>query len=116
VKNPYSVLGVNRGATDEVIRKAWLEMVRRYPPETAPGKFREIREAFETISTRTRRLRHYLFSTDCHIDGPIEALTGELDQPANRRPPALYDLRKMIERSFDAVYLQRRRNGKNDDE
>lgn len=107
MKNPYDVLDVDPKATDEEIRRAWIEMVHRYPPETSPGKFREIREAFDAISTRTRRLRSYLFSTDCHIENPIEALTGELKRPAARRPPALYDLRKMIARSFDTVYLKK---------
>jgi DnaJ-class molecular chaperone len=107
VKNPYSVLGVGREATDEEIRKAWLAMVHRYPPETAPGKFRKIREAFETIETRSRRLRYYLFSTDCHSDNPIEALIGELERPAVRRPPSQHELQRMIERSFDTVYLQK---------
>jgi hypothetical protein len=107
MKNPYTILGVDPKAGDEEIRKAWLDKVRKFPPETAPEKFREIRQAYDAISTHTLRLRRYLFSTDCDIDDPLEALTAQLEQPANRRPPPFGELQAMINHCVKALYCER---------
>jgi curved DNA-binding protein CbpA len=106
VKNPYKILGVKLDATDEMIRKAWLEKVHQFPPETASEKFKEIREAYEKIGTRSSRYRNYLMSTDCYIDSPFEALTQELEDISNRRPPSINELQTIISQSFDQIYSQ----------
>lgn len=45
--DPFSVLGVPRGASEAEVRARYLELVKQFPPDQAPDKFREIREAFE---------------------------------------------------------------------
>ena len=112
VNDPYRILGVTPQADDAAIRKAWLEKVRLYPPERSPEKFREVREAYDAIATRTKRLRHYLFSTDCYLSCPIEALTTEIEDPDNRTPPSAETMRSIIRQSFDAVYSRDERRGK----
>jgi len=57
-------LGVQKGASDEEIRKSYLQLVRRHHPDAkgnlnldkavAEGKFREIHEAYEALSPRSR--------------------------------------------------------------
>lgn len=111
VKNPYRLLGVTPDAGDEEIRKAWLEKVRRFPPENAPDEFRMMREAYETISTRTKRLRHYLFSTDSYSTCPFEALTTQLETPANRTPPSMEELNELITQQFDTMHVTRKNRG-----
>ena len=47
--DPYDVLGVDRDADDEAIRRRYLELVRENPPERAPERFAEIREAYDRL-------------------------------------------------------------------
>lgn len=46
--DPFQVLGVSRDAGEAEVRARYLELVKQYPPEREPEKFREIREAYET--------------------------------------------------------------------
>ena len=64
MNDPWLLLGVPRDADDETIRRAWLEAVRRHPPERDPARFQAIRAAFERIDTRRRRLALALFETE----------------------------------------------------
>jgi len=45
--NPYAVLGVKGDATPADVRSAYLSLVRQFPPDKAPERFREIHEAYE---------------------------------------------------------------------
>lgn len=58
MSDPYSVLGVGRGATDQEIKKAYREKSRKYHPDSysdeaqkkwAEDKFREVQEAYNQI-------------------------------------------------------------------
>ncbi len=58
MKDPYTILGVSREATDEEIKKAYRELARKYHPdnyadtnlsELAEEKMKEINEAYEAI-------------------------------------------------------------------
>lgn len=61
MKTPFDILGVSDDATDEAIKKAYLQKVRQYPPERAPEQFQKIRTAFEAIQTQHQRLKYQLF-------------------------------------------------------
>ena len=56
--DPYKVLGIDRTATDEEVKKAYRELARKYHPDNyvntpladlAEEKMKEINEAYETI-------------------------------------------------------------------
>ena len=58
MKDPYSVLGIPRTATDEEIKKAYRDLARKYHPDNyqnssladlASEKMKEINEAYDTI-------------------------------------------------------------------
>ncbi len=56
----YIILGVSRGADLNKIKKAYRTVVKKYHPDTSHsyddvGKFREIREAYETLSDEAKR-------------------------------------------------------------
>lgn len=45
--DPFTILGVSSDAGEAEIRARYLELVKQFPPEREPDKFREIRSAFE---------------------------------------------------------------------
>ena len=56
--DPYQVLGISRGATDEEIKKAYRKLSRKYHPdaninnpnkEEAEAKFKEVQQAYDQI-------------------------------------------------------------------
>ena len=62
MNDPYSILGVSPGASDEEVKKAYRELARKYHPDNyqdnpladlAEEKMKEINEAYEQI-TRQR--------------------------------------------------------------
>jgi len=45
--DPFLILGLPREATEGKVRARYLELVKQFPPDRDPSKFREIRAAFE---------------------------------------------------------------------
>jgi DnaJ family protein A protein 2 len=75
-KNLYSVLGVNRGADTEEIRKAYKALAREHHPDKGgdPEKFKELSQAHEILSDDGKR-RNY------DITGSVS------DQPQQQHSP-----------------------------
>ena len=46
----YSLLRVGKNASPEDVRKAYVRLVRRYPPEHFPEKFTELRKAYQQLT------------------------------------------------------------------
>lgn len=64
----YEVLGVNKGASDDEIKKAFRKMARKYHPDVnrdnpkeAEEKFKEVNEAYEVLSNAERRAQYDQF-------------------------------------------------------
>ena len=63
----YEVLGVNKGATAEEIKKAYRKAAMKYHPDRNPGdkeaeaKFKEVGEAYEVLSDDSKRQRYDQF-------------------------------------------------------
>lgn len=51
----YGALEITQEATEEEIKRAYYRLVRRYPPEKEPEKFKSIRGAYETLSDAKAR-------------------------------------------------------------
>jgi hypothetical protein len=45
--DPFEILGLSRDAGEAEVRTRYLELVKQFPPEREPEKFREIRAAYE---------------------------------------------------------------------
>ena len=63
----YEVLGVQKGADEETIKKAYRAMARKYHPDLHPGdkeceeKFKEVTEAYEVLSDPEKRQKYDQF-------------------------------------------------------
>jgi hypothetical protein len=54
----FRLLGVERGAEDVEIRRAYTRLIRHYKPEHHPEEFRRIREAYESCQQQASWFRH----------------------------------------------------------
>ncbi len=68
----YEVLGVQKGASDDEIKKAFRQMAKKYHPDLHPDdaecekKFKELNEAYEVLSDPQKRENYDRFG----FDGP----------------------------------------------
>ena len=66
----YEVLGVSKTATDEELKKAYRKLAKKYHPDANPddkagaeAKFKEVNEAYETLSNPQKRKMYDQFGT-----------------------------------------------------
>ena len=73
-KDYYEVLGINKNATDEELKKAYRKLAKQYHPDANPDnkeeaekKFKEVNEAYETLSNPQKRKMYDQFGAEDHL-------------------------------------------------
>lgn len=79
MKTPYEILEIEEDVDDAKIKKAYLGMVRRFPPERFPDDFQRIYKAYEQIRTSEDRLSYRLFHCTLPEPEDIAALLLQKD-------------------------------------
>ena len=69
-KDYYEILGVDKNASEEEIKKAFRKLAKKYHPDANPdnkkeaeAKFKEVNEAYETLSNPQKRKMYDQFGT-----------------------------------------------------
>ena len=81
----YDVLGVNRFASDDEIKKSYRKIAMKYHPDQNPGdavaeeKFKEAAEAYEILSDSQKKAQydqfgHQLLAQERRVLGVLEML------------------------------------------
>ncbi len=85
-KDYYNVLGVEKGATKDDIKKAFRKLAHRYHPDKKGGnesKFKEVNEAYGILSDDTRPAQGFVRGLSGRTAGVVGAEPG---QPRRGRP------------------------------
>ena len=66
MKDYYQILGIDKGASDEDIKKSFRKLAHKYHPDKEGGdeaKFKEVNEAYQILSDREKRSQYDQFGT-----------------------------------------------------
>lgn len=123
-QNAYAILGLNKGAAYDEIKRAYYDLVKqpRYNPELHPDRFMVLNKAFETLSDPVKRAQEdvvtfnyiqgeYFFTDDEKTELPDAQLDAAIEQLLKKKQdgsmPAAEADRKLIQaymmRSFKKV-------------
>ncbi|WP_022850193.1 molecular chaperone DnaJ [Limisalsivibrio acetivorans] len=74
-ENYYDILGIEKGATQDEVKKAYRKMARKYHPDLNPGdkeaesKFKEVSEAYGVLSDEEKRKQYDQLGHDAFKNG-----------------------------------------------
>ncbi len=129
-KDYYGILGVDRGASKEQVKKAYKEAALRYHPDRNPGnpeaeeKFKELTQAYHVLSDDEKRQRYDTFGTDdprgfdpgavqLDLDDVLDVFSGvfgvEMGGRRRRQKRRGADVQLSVQITFEESYLGGRR-------
>ncbi len=99
MKTPFEILNIAVDSDDDAIRKAYLGMVRQFPPERFPEEFQRVRTAYESIKTARDRLRYELFD---YSMPDMHELAADIKAKAKPGRPTEKQLRQLLDQAVNA--------------
>lgn len=90
--DPFRTLGVARNAEEGEIRARYLELVKQFPPEREPEKFREIRSAYEATKDPFSIAKRLLAPPEEDAPNWSDALKAQRANPPRMTPSFLLSL------------------------
>lgn len=82
--DPFQILGVSADASEAEVRARYLELVKQFPPELEPDKFREVRAAYEATKDPLTIARRLVMPPDVTVPKWSDVLATQ-----KRNPPRL---------------------------
>jgi curved DNA-binding protein CbpA len=82
--DPLHVLGLPRHATEQEIRKRYLELVREFPPEREPERFQQIHAAYKAAEDPLLLAQRFL-----RVDEDPPPNWSEVLEQQKKTPPRL---------------------------
>jgi hypothetical protein len=94
--NPFLVLDLPLGCTDDQVRAAYHERLRQHTPEQDPAGFQMLQEAYAALRTERDRWRWHLLNQDLPAESPLEALEKLARLPGRARLPGTAALQSLL--------------------
>lgn len=87
IGDPFLILGLSRDAGEDEVRARYLRLVKQYPPEREPAKFREIRAAYDAAKDPYTIAKRLVAPPSTEPPSWTETLKAQKTNPP-RMPPA----------------------------
>lgn len=102
----YEILGLQKGASEEDVKKAYRSLAKKYHPdvnkeEGADTKFKEINEAYEVLSNPEKRQNYDLFG---HNEQAASSPFSEFESFIRRQNARGRDLQVNVELTLEECY------------
>lgn len=96
----FAVLNLPASATKEEVEQAYQRLVRRYPPEFQPEKFRQIDDAYRFLTSLPSMIERLLSpaAQEKELDKSLFSLT--ISPPSAALEDAILEVKKQVKLSF----------------
>lgn len=114
-KNYYSILGVEKGASQDEIKKAFRKLAHKYHPDKKDGdekKFKEVNEAYSVLSNDKKRQEYDAYGRTFDGGGQGYSRQGFDFSGFSGGQGAEFDLNDIFEGFFGGGFAQRVRRGR----
>lgn len=90
--DPFLILGLPRDSGEAEVRARYLELVKQFPPERDPEKFREIRQAFDAIKDPFSIALHLIKPPGDEVPKWSDVIEAQKQNPPRLSPAFLLSL------------------------